>query len=272
MKSRYTWIALAIVVVVLVVTYVVCSQPPAPPPDGGGPAYCTGPAVSWAITPLTPMDDNPAPVLTIDAPRAGDAIPAGANITVTYRHPGWPRTGFTDTVHLVLVETRYGQPSVTKVAMERVPASNPDNVILPGAQSGWYTLFIFACRGIPHEPVQTVSAMSFVRFRVGNPTTQESAWDPAKDPAILYAGPLQQVPSSGETVGNFYLYNVTLSAGYNRVAVGVDGTFSPNCQAVRSPYRLYNMIPGGHRICFQLVDATGQPMTGPFSNSDFDSR
>jgi hypothetical protein len=222
---------------------------------------------------LAPVSESPAtmPSVVIKAPTPGQALAAdkAADFQVRLDVKGWDTKPGGNHVHLILDALPY-KPIYDAQAPVRL------GDLLPPGQSlaeGEHVLAAFPSRP-SHESVKPdkgKSPLALVSFVVGKKGKTSFS---AKAPMLVYSRPkgTYNGPRSTERLlVDFYLVNANLGDKQGSIRLTVSG---PDADASKPftikewrPYRLLNLRSGDYALTMELLDASGNPVPGPWNKT-----
>lgn len=117
-----------------------------------------------------------------------------------------------------------------------------------------------------HESVKQPEAFAFVEFAVGG-VGGPSVLQP-NEPVLTYSRPKGTYEGAGadSIMVDFYLTNVQLEPGGNRVLLTVDDEVEYEITEWK-PHFLVGVPPGEHTVTLELLDPAGNPVEGPFNRT-----
>jgi hypothetical protein len=114
-----------------------------------------------------------------------------------------------------------------------------------------------------HESVKSRGAFQVIVFTYGQPT--RGFQFNARAPLLTYSRPKGCYRVGDRVLLDFYLTNATLAQNGMHVRYDVDGTSGEITEW--APLWIEGLSAGEHRVQLSLVDAHGQPVAGPFNDT-----
>lgn len=209
----------------------------------------------------TPLQEGEKPSLRILAPRNGQRLRPG-KLMVRLRVRGWelqPAPG--RHVHLILDNEPYWAIRDASKPIDLLALLKERGKEL---SEGTHVLRAFPSRH-NHESVKEGTPFALVVFHYGK-KSEDFAFDP-QAPLLTYSRPKGCYPPAERILLDFYVGNAELGEGKHRVRYAIDGEVQGEI-AQWTPHYIEHLFEGEHTVRLTLIGPDGQPVAGPFNDTE----
>jgi len=205
--------------------------------------------------------EGDSPSIRITAPRNGQRIRRG-NVSLRIQLQNWDLEAAPGRhVHVIVDNEPY-------IAVRDVSEPLDLNALVQEnlgheLAEGSHVVRVFPSRG-HHESVKTDGAFATVTFN--NRSATEGFEFDAAAPLLTYSRPKGCSTPGSRLLLDFYVANTELAADGNRVRVTIDDAVAANI-STWAPHWIENLPVQSHTIRLQLVNGEGEPVPGPFNDT-----